>query len=69
MTPDDRTAAEQKLDRNIDDPEYGVGAQEMAAAKNRTLGEALREGLRRRGHNPARLTGTEAQSRTSGDAS
>lgn len=58
--PDDRVQDEMRVDRWVDDPER-VSAEEMAAAKNRTLGEALREGLRRRGHDPAGLSGTTAQ--------
>lgn len=49
VMPDDRPMSEQKLDRHIDDPEGQVTAVELAAAKNRTLGEAIREGLRQRG--------------------
>lgn len=49
MTPDDRPMSEQKLDRHIDDPEGQVTPVELAAAKTRTLGEAIREGLRQRG--------------------
>lgn len=46
--PDDRVQDEIRLDRWVDEPDR-VSREEMAAAQNRTLGEALREGLRRRG--------------------
>lgn len=62
MTPDDRVQDEIRLDRWVDDPDR-VSREEMAAAQNRTLGEALREGLRRRG-----LSGPEAHQGVSDDA-
>lgn len=64
MTPDDRPMSEQKLDRYMDDPDGQVSAVELAAAKNRTLGEAIREGLRRRG-----LSDGSAQDDQTGGAS